>query len=528
MTLIYDEIIVGAGSSGAVLAARLSEDPGRSVLLLEAGPDYVSPEQTPADLLNARDLSLVDHDWGFTAEVVPGRTIPYPRGKVTGGSSAVNGTVALRGVPADYDEWAEWGNDQWSWRNVLPYLRRLEDDQDESGDLHGTGGPLRIRRWKPDELLPVQQAFYQFCRGLGYEDVRDHNHPEATGVGPIPVNQHEAIRLSTAIAYLLPARHRLNLTIRPDCLVNRVLFDGRRAAGVEVESGGVLQEVWARRVTLSAGAIASPAILLRSGIGPGSELRALGIEPRVDSPGVGANLLDHPNAGVILVPKPGICDQNNPFIQIMVRYTASGSSEFNDMQFHVLNHSDLTLRSPHLIDMVGASLVMSVSASLQRPRSAGRLRLASSDPHVQPLIELNYFADSEDMRRLLEGVRLCWQAATSSELAPFIERIALPDETTVATDESLMEYIRGVARTTFHPVGTARMGPDGDGMAVVDQRCRVRGVAGLLVVDASVMPNIVRCNTNLTCIMIGERAADLMRADTASARAAEATAPAAD
>jgi len=513
MPLVYDELIVGAGSSGAALAARLSEDPARSVLLLEAGPDYVSPEQTPSDLLNATDLSLVDHDWGFTAEVMPGRTIPYPRGKVTGGSSAVNGTVALRGVPADYDEWAAWGNDEWSWQKVLPYLRRLEDDQDEGGDLHSTGGPLQIRRWKTEELLPVQQAFYRFCRARGYDDVRDHNHPEATGVGPIPVNQHNYVRLSTAIAYLLPSRHRLNLTIRPNCLVRRVLFEGRRAIGVELECGGVMQEVRAQRTTLSAGAIASPAILLRSGIGPADDLRAVGVEPRVDLPGVGGNLLDHPNAGVILVPKPGICDQNNPFIQIMVRYTASGSSQFNDMQFHVLNHSDLTLRSPHLLELVGASLVMSVSASLQRPRSIGRLRLASADPAVQPLIELNYFADPEDMRRLLEGVRLCWEAASSPELVPFIERIALPDSETVSTDEGLSGYIRAVARTTFHPVGTAKMGAVGDQTAVVDQRCRVRGVEGLQVVDASIMPNIVRCNTNLTCIMIGERVADLMRTE---------------
>jgi len=281
-----------------------------------------------------------------------------------------------------------------------------------------------------------------------------------------------------------------------------------------VDCGGVVQEVRARRTTLSAGAIASPAILLRSGIGPADDLRAVGIEPRVDLPGVGANLLDHPNAGVILVPKPGVCDQNNPFIQIMVRYTAAGSSELNDMQFHVLNHSDLTLRSPHLLELVGASLVMSVSASLQRPSSIGRLRLASADPAVQPLIELNYFSAPEDMRRLLEGVRLCWQAANSDELAPFIERIALPDAETVSTDEGLSDYIRRVARTTFHPVGTAKMGRDGDEMAVVDQHCHVRGVEGLQVVDASIMPNIVRCNTNLTCIMIGERAADLMRAET--------------
>ena len=511
MTLVYDEIIAGAGSSGAVLAARLSEDPQRSVLLLEAGPDYTSPEKTPGDLINARNISMLDHDWQFTADAVPGRAIPYPRGKVTGGSSAVNGTVALRGVPADYDEWAALGNDEWGWQKVLPFFRKLEDDQDERGDFHGSSGPIPIRRWKPEELLPQQRAFFSICRGLGFEEVSDHNHPDATGIGIIPMNQRDFVRVSTAIAYLLPARNRLNLSIRSDCLVHRVLFDGDRAIGVEVECGGVAQRVFGRRITLSAGAVASPAILLRSGIGPREDLLTLGIPLKLDLPGVGANLLDHPNAPVVIVPKDGVCDMNNPFAQMMVRYTAPGSDQFNDMQLILLNHSDLSVRSPQMAEEVGMPLVMSVSTLLQRPQSVGRLSLTSADPHVQPKIDLNYFAQTEDMRRMLDGLRLCWDVVHSTELEPFIERIALLDAETVALDEALTEYIRQTARTTFHPVGTCRMGPDGDKGAVVDQYCRVRGVENLCVVDASVMPNIVSCNTNLTCIMIGERVAAMMR-----------------
>ncbi|HZO27614.1 MAG TPA: GMC family oxidoreductase, partial [Chloroflexota bacterium] len=206
----YDDVIVGAGSSGAVLAARLSEDPDRSVLLLEAGPDYVSVEQTPRDLLNSRALSLVDHDWMLTAEAVPGRTIPYPRGKVTGGCSAVNGVIALRGMPADYDEWSELGNEGWSWEEVLPYFRRLEDDQDApddgDGNLHGRGGPIPIRRWKPDELAPLSRAFVEVCKERGFAEVTDHNDPDQTGVGTQPTNGAEGIRVSTAIGYLYPAR----------------------------------------------------------------------------------------------------------------------------------------------------------------------------------------------------------------------------------------------------------------------------------------------------------------------------------
>ena len=272
----YDDIIVGGGSAGAVLAARLSEEPARRVLLLEAGPDYATLESTPADLQDGWRMSLRAHDWGLTAEAVPGRAIPYPRGRVIGGSSAVNATIALRGVPADYDEWAALGNDEWSWAKVLPHFRRLEDDPEGAAELHGRGGPIAIRRWRPDELIPVQRAFFEVCRRLGFPEVTDHNHPEATGVGPFPQNRRDRLRLSTAIAYLLPARHRPNLTIRPHCLVNRVLFAGDRAVGVDIGAGGEPEQVRGRRITLAAGAIGSPAILLRSGIGPKAALAELG------------------------------------------------------------------------------------------------------------------------------------------------------------------------------------------------------------------------------------------------------------
>jgi len=219
----YDDIIVGGGSAGAVLAARLSEDPARRVLLLEAGPDYATLESTPGDLRDGWRMSLRDHDWKLTAEAMPGRAIPYPRGRVIGGSSAVNATIALRGAPADYDEWAALGNDAWSWAQVLPHFRRLEDDPDGADELHGRGGPIVIRRWRRDELIPTQRAFFDVCRRLGFSEVADHNHPEAAGVGAFPQNRRGRLRLSTAIAYLLPARQRLNLTIRSQCLVGRVL-----------------------------------------------------------------------------------------------------------------------------------------------------------------------------------------------------------------------------------------------------------------------------------------------------------------
>jgi choline dehydrogenase len=503
----YDDVIVGAGSVGCVLAARLSEDPTRRVLLIEAGPDYATADQTPRDLLDGTSMSLTEHDWCLTADVSGGRVIKFPRGKVTGGSSAVGATVALRGVPADYDGWAALGNSDWGWADVLPWFRRLEDDADFGGEFHGRGGPVPVCRLRSEELSAVQHAFLDTCLEAGFPIVADHNDPAATGVGVIPSNRRGSTRVSAAMAYLNPVRHRKNLQIRAGELVDRVLFDGDRASGVAVRGGVGTESVPASRVVLCAGAISTPAILLRSGIGPREDLRSLGIDVRVDAPGVGENLVDHPRTGVFVVPRPDAWRRSDPFVQVLLRTAGHGSDELNDMQYYLLGHFDLT-PFPALLELAGASVILGVMAVAQRPRSRGSVRLVGSDPRVPPRISLNFLSAESDLRVLIDGIRTCWDLLSAEAVAKHGERTVVLTKDMVRSDDALEFYLRLSVDSAYHPVGTARMGPVGDADAVVGQRGRVRGVDGLYVADASIMPTIVRANTNLTCIMIGERMAD--------------------
>lgn len=488
MTAGFDTIVVGAGSAGIPLAVRLAER-GRTVQLLDAGPD-VRPDDFPDELRYLSRGLLPEHDWGDTVRSHNEREHVYRRGHLVGGSSATNGGVAMRAEVADFESWPA----GWRYDDLLPAFCRSEHDID-FGDApwHGDAGPVPVRRWPDDTWVELQRGFVRGCLALDHAVCPDHNAPGTTGVGPIPMNREGLERMSTARTYLEPARGLANLSVRGGAHVRRLLVDGGRATGIELVDGEVLH---AGEVVLCAGFVQDPLLLWRSGIGPADRVRALGIEPLVDLPGVGANLTDHYVMNFATPVDPGVIPDDAPNLQTILRATAPGSDRVNDLQLTpwVRRHAD-------------GRRELGMSVSLQLPVGVGSVTPRSADPADLADIRWSFTGEPENVRRLREGMRLAAQVADASGLA--IDRAAL-DADLARTDAELDALVHHEHGAFWHGCGTCAMGDDHTTDAVVDPECRLRGVANVRICDTSVIPTVPSSNTNMVTIALGERLADLM------------------
>ncbi|MGF1501795.1 MAG: GMC family oxidoreductase [Paracoccaceae bacterium] len=530
-----DYIVIGAGSAGAVVAARLSEDPALCVALLEAGPPDTNPWiHVPVGYF--RTMGNPATDWCYRTEPDPGlagRAIAWPRGRVLGGSSSINGLLYVRGQREDYDGWRQLGNPGWGWDDVLPLFRRAERWEDAGADpdgLRGRDGPIAVGRSRLSRS--AVDAWLEAAVAAGYSRNPDYNGRVQEGVAHFQMTADRGRRASTAVGYLRPARNRPNLEILTRTAVTRLVIAGDRVVGVEARRGGEILRLTARaEVILSAGAIATPQLLMVSGIGPPDALRAHGIAVARAAPGVGQNLQDHLQARPVYRCRARTINTEirNPLrkLAMAIEYAlfrtgpmtmaASLGTAFlktdprlatPDIQFHIQPFSaDSPAEGPHPFDAITASVLQ------LRPESTGRIVLKSPDMAVAPAIHPNYLATETDCATLVAGIRIARKIAATPPFRDLVVFEHAPGPGVPDDAARLLDWARRTAVTIYHPTGTAKMGPESDPMAVVDPRLRVRGVANLRVADASIFPTIPSGNTNAPAIMVGEKASDLILAD---------------
>jgi predicted dehydrogenase (TIGR03970 family) len=524
----YDVVIVGGGAAGCVLASRLAADGRKSVLLLEAGPDYPDPANHLPDEVKFGHTRFAEapdsqHNWALRGTITDEQgAIHVAQGKVIGGGSSINGQAMQRGFPEDYDSWAALGNDEWSYEKVIPYFRRSERDLDiQDNYCHGTDGPIPVRRRQTGPTPAIQKAFHAACLAAGFGTTDDKNGLHPAGLGVTPSNNLDGVRISTALGHLGAVRHHLNLTVRGGMHARRIVIEDGRAVGVEVESGGHVFRVAAERVVLSAGAIRSPWLLMLSGIGQEEQLRAFDIPVIRDLPGVGRNLMNHASVQTTYKVKDGIQldGQHRDAVHFALHYTAEGSNYVNDMVLRTSTVVDERaervpgVRTRYLVGDVPPDRAARIHCTLGLPDGAGYVRLASADPAVQPEFNYCYLQHPNDRRRMRQGLRLAAKLLESDAYSEVVDHRIHPASDILANDDALDLWMRQTVGTARHVSGTCRMGPDDDPMAVVDQYCRVKGIEGLWVADASIMPRIPRSGgAHATVIMIGEHAADFVAA----------------